>query len=141
MKIIEQSQFMRKAKDKVYEDVFEKYDLTSNELSIIMHLKNSENNTASDIANEFLFAKSHVSASIDGLVRKGYLRKVFNSDNKKVQRLTLTDKSDEVVLVATKKQKEFIKLMFEGVSREDKKTTEKVLKKMHKNVMKVLEGK
>ena len=38
-----------------------KYNLTNNEVIILIYLSENTKNTAKDIVNEFLFSKSHVS--------------------------------------------------------------------------------
>lgn len=139
MKIIEQSQLIRKAKDKIFEDIFKKYNLTSNEVDILIFLKENTDDTATNIVNELLFTKSHVSLSVENLTKKGYITKYIDEKNKKVVHLELTDKSIPILEETTIKRKKFVDLMFQHISEEDKKVMEKVFKQMNENVNHILD--
>lgn len=139
MKIIEQSQLIRKAKDKIFEDIFQKYNLTSNEVDILIFLKENTDDTATNIVNELLFTKSHVSLSVENLTKKGYITKYVDERNKKMVHLELTDKSIPILEETTVKKKKFMDLMFEHISEEDKKVMEKVFKQMNENVNHILD--
>lgn len=138
MKIIEQSQLIRKAKDKIFADIVKKYNLTSNEINILIFLNENIDNTATNIVNELLFTKSHVSFSIENLTKKGYIAKYVDDKNKKVVHLKLTDKSIPILKETNIKSKEFRDLMLNNISEEDKKIMEKVFKQMNENVNHIL---
>ena len=69
-----------------------KYNLTNNEIAVVSYLSISEKDTASDIVNELLFSKSHVSLSVDS-GKKGLIEKVQDQQDKKISHLLLTEKS------------------------------------------------
>lgn len=56
-----------------------KYDLTNNEIAIISYLSGNTADTASDIVNELLFSKSHISLSVDTLA-KNEIEAIFFRD-------------------------------------------------------------
>lgn len=138
MKVIKQSQLLRKAKNKIFADIVKKYNLTSNELNIIIFLDESTDDTATNIVNELLFTKSHVSYSIENLTKKGYITKYFDDKNKKIIHLKLTDKTKPILKETDIKNKEFIDLICDNISEEDKKVMDKVFKQMNKNVNRIL---
>ena len=138
MKIIEQSQLIRKAKDKVFADILKRYDITSNELDILTFLKENTNDTATNIVNELLFTKSHLSLSIENLTKKGYITKYIDEKNKKVIHLELTNKSLPILKEGNAKRREFIDLMLYNIREKDKKIMEKVFKQMNKNINNIL---
>ena len=57
----------------------------------------SKKDTSSDIVNELLFSKSHVSLSVDGLSKKGLVKKIQDDKDKKVFHLVLTEKAQPIV--------------------------------------------
>ena len=138
MKIIEQSQLIKKAKNKVLEDVLKKYNLTSKELDILFFLNDNVDDTATNIVNELLFTKSHVSFSIDNLVKKGYLTTNIDNKNKKLIHLKLTDSAMPILKEACIKRNKFKELIFHNISNEDKKVMEKVFKQMNENINNIL---
>ena len=75
-------------------NIMKKYNLTNNEVIILIFLSENTKNTAKDIVDEFLFSKSHVSLSTDQLTRKGYIKKIPDG---KATRLLVTPKGQEVV--------------------------------------------
>lgn len=140
MKIIEQSQFIRKAKDKVFEEILNKYNLTNNELSILIFLYENEpeNNTASNIVRELLFTKSHVSLSVESLIKKEYIIKNIDKDDKKRYYLNLTKKANNIKDDYIKKKKEFLDLLFFDVEEKDKETMKRVFYQVQKNIDNIL---
>lgn len=89
---------IRKAHGHFMEPVCEKYQLTQNELNIIMLL--SEENApdrAADIVLYYGMTKSHVSVSVSHLVQLGFLEKKADPENRRADHLQLTPSAQSIV--------------------------------------------
>ena len=133
---MENSQYLKKVHDKIFSEIFEKYDLKKNEVQIIIYLKDNPNGTARDIVKEFMFAKSQVSYSIDSLYKKGYIKKENDKEDKKIIHLALTDKVENIFEDIDLKYNKFFQIIFEGISDEEKKEIDKLFNKILKNIKK-----
>ena len=66
MKIPVQAQVIKKLYDNSFDDLRIKYGLTMNEIMFLLYLdKNKANNTASEIVENLVTTKSHISKSIE----------------------------------------------------------------------------
>ena len=86
----------------LYETSFSEFGLNSGltllEMNIMLFLENhAEYNTARDLCNLCMIPKSNASNGIRLLERKGLLRIEFDTMNKKIHRLFLTEKAREFV--------------------------------------------
>lgn len=97
MEMFNYGNFIKKIVEKAYLEMTRKYNLTNNEIAVVSYLSISEKDTASDIVNELLFSKSHVSLSVDSLVKKGLIEKVQDQQDKKISHLLLTEKADPMI--------------------------------------------
>ena len=82
--------------------VCERWRLTQMEYDVIMFLHaHPQLNTAADMVRERKLAKSHVSAALAALEKRGYVAKKRTATNKRVVELFLQDKANEVVHAGT----------------------------------------
>lgn len=102
------------------EPVCHKYGLTRMELDIILFLANNPQfNTATEIIENRCLTKSHVSLSVNTLVKKGYLMKNKSSHNRKTIHLSFCSSADPVIQDGQAAQKSFASVLFQGFSPED----------------------
>ena len=74
MKIPVQAQVIKKLYDNSFDDLRIKYGLTMNEIMFLLYLdKNKANNTASEIVENLVTTKSHISKSIDSLAKENII--------------------------------------------------------------------
>lgn len=136
MQILDYGQYIRKITANVFTGILEKYNLTINELSIILYLhsENGGKNTAQDIVKELLFTKSHVSSSVDSLVKKGYLEKKADYQDKKKMHLIVKPKANVIFEDSKCIKENYFKILFKNFSEEEKELSSKIFNKMYENI-------
>lgn len=104
----------------ITKSVYDKYQLTQMEYSILMFLHNNpQYATAADIVKIRKSTKSHVSTSLKSLEDKGLIRRVQSDENKKHVEIYLLDAAQQIIWDGEKAQKQFIKNIFQGLSEEE----------------------
>ena len=100
--------------------VCDRYQLTQMEYDILMFLHNyPQHNTAADIVKVRKSTKSHVSASLKELERKGLVRRLQSADNKKRIEIVLLPPADPIITDGIQAQREFAKTVLEGLTEEE----------------------
>ena len=104
---------------RLLEPVCKKWDLTRNELDVMLFLENNPDfDRAVDIVTNRGLAKSHVSMSVASLEERGLLERIPDPDDRRTIHLKLTEKSREITDVACKKQKQFMDYLHQGATEE-----------------------
>lgn len=99
----------------------EAYGLTRMEMDILLFLANNPAfDTARDIVERKQFTKSHVSASVAELERRGYLRGEFREGNRKTVHLALCPGAEPAVRAGQAAQREVLTAMFMGFTEEER---------------------
>ena len=138
MEMFNYGNFIKKIVEKAYLEMTRKYNPTNNEIAVVSYLSISEKDTASDIVNELLFSKSHVSLSVDSLVKKGLIEKVQDQQDKKISHLLLTEKADPMINDLCLRKKEIEEIFFKGFTREEKTQFQMLIEKMVSNITEML---
>lgn len=100
--------------------VCERWRLTQMEYDVIMFLHaHPQLNTAADMVRERKLAKSHVSAALAALEKRGYVAKKRTATNKRVVELFLQDKANDVVRAGMQAHRQFVRTMIHGISKDD----------------------
>lgn len=81
---------------------------------------NQQYNTAADIVKIRKSTKSHVSASLKDLEKKGLVERIQSADNKKHIEINLLSKAEPIVEAGLKAQRQFAKNVLSGLSEEEK---------------------
>ena len=93
---------------RLLEPICKKWDLTRNELDVILFLSNNPDfDRAVDIVNHRGLAKSHVSMSVTSLESRGLLERIPDPADRRTIHLKLTEKAKEITDVACRRQKQF----------------------------------
>lgn len=101
-----QSQGMRRLYSRMLTPLLERYRLTQLEMDILLFLANNpEHDTARDMVELRHLAKSHVSAGVDSLVRRGLVERFFREGNRKVIHLRLLPAAAEPVAAGREVQR------------------------------------
>lgn len=109
----------------------EQLGLSLLEINVLLFLKNhTAYNTARDLCNMRMIPKSNASNGIRLLERKGMLRIEYDAENKKLHRLFLTEKADDVVKVLKDKQEEFMKELFGVLTEGEAETLDRIFDKL-----------
>lgn len=110
----------RKGYSRVMEPICSQWDLTRNELDVLVFLYNNpEFNRAADVASRRGMAKSHVSLSVNSLEAKGLLRRSEDPRDKRTVRLELTGEAEYIARQGREAQKAFFTRIYAGVTGEE----------------------
>lgn len=128
----------RKAK-KLYRKFLEsenkKYNLSQNEIEIIMYIKRKpKKNTAKDIVEYLGVSKGMISRSIDILIGKEILEIEKDKVDKRIVRLKINKKSSKLIVDLEKSSNKFFENLIAGVSNEKVDIFTEVLADMIKNL-------
>lgn len=104
---------------RLLEPICKKWDLTRNELDVLLFLANNPDfDRAVDIVNHRGLAKSHVSMSVASLENRGLLVRQPDPSDRRTVHLRLTDKAGEITDVGRRVQKQFMDYLHQGVTEE-----------------------
>ena len=113
MKIPVQAQVIKKLYDNSFDDLRIKYGLTMNEIMFLLYLdKNKANNTASEIVENLVTTKSHISKSIDSLAKGNIIIRIQDELDKKIIRLYISDTAND--LLDDLRKEGFIRVRIDG---------------------------
>ena len=108
--------------------------LTHNEFEILVFLQeNLEYNTAKDIVKLRGFSKAYVSKAVEPLLDKELITIEIDKEDRRCQHLLLTEKSEPLLDILLKMQREFIDIITDGIDKEDIKTYINVMDSFYKN--------
>lgn len=116
------------------ETITKKYGLHKIEFEILYFIYSTCLNRAKDIAQNTYYSKAHISNAIESLSKNGYLICFHDPDDKRCIRLMLTDKATDIIKEIQSFYQHMKKIMFNGISEEDKISLERILKKMTANM-------
>ncbi len=125
----------QKVYSKFQEPVCRKWEVTRNELDVLLFLYNNpEYDRAADIVSRRGIAKSHVSLSVANLEGRGMLSKQFNPEDRRTAHLKLTEDGLAVAKDGKAAQQEFLAQLYAGVSEEELNVWIEVNQKVWKNI-------
>lgn len=128
--------------EKSFSKTIGKYHLTQNEVDVLGFLHvHPEYNTAKKICELRKLPKSNVSVAIDRLMQKGYLLGERDVKDRRIIHLTITNSAAEVVGSIMKDYEEFMDVLLDGFSKEEKELWSKLERKMSMNIEKALGNK
>ncbi|MFN4150718.1 MAG: MarR family winged helix-turn-helix transcriptional regulator [Candidatus Sericytochromatia bacterium] len=109
-------------------------DITAQDFGILNLLYKNNGQTSSFIAKEMLRDKTTITRRIDLLVKKGFLFREVDKEDKRVIRIYLTDKAKEKQSDLISNILDFHNDVLSGVSEEDLEVTIKTLEKIISNI-------
>ncbi len=111
------------------------YRFTPNETAMMIYmLKHPEIDTAKDIARDLGISQSLICRSVDSLTRKGLIDVVKDSEDRRVNHLTLNIKEKSLKNTLLSMDPDFEKQMTEGVAADDLAVFQRVISRMAANV-------
>ena len=111
------------------------YRFTPNETAMMIYmLKHPEIDTAKDIAKNLGISQSLICRSVDSLTRKGLIDVVKDSEDRRVNHLTLNIKEKSLKNTLLSMDPDFEKQMTEGVAADDLAVFQRVISRMAANV-------
>lgn len=111
------------------------YRFTPNETAMMIYmLKHPEVDTAKDIARNLGISQSLICRSVDSLTRKGLIDVVKDSEDRRVNHLTLNIKDKSLRNTLLSMDPDFEKQMTQGVTDDDLIVFQRVISRMAANV-------
>ena len=125
---------------RLLEPICKKWDLTRNELDVILFLANNpEFDRAVDIVNHRGLAKSHVSMSVANLESRGLLDRIADPSDRRTVHLKLTEKAKEITDVGCRVQKQFMDYLHQGITQEQIDLMVDFARKVNENIRNIEE--
>ena len=125
----------RKKYAQLMEPVCREWDLTRNELDILLFLANNPGcDRAADIVAVRGIAKSHVSLSVGNLEHRGFLMRQSDPVDRRTVRLKLTEAAMPAVSRGHALQKRFFDGVFHGITEEEMALWQDILERTSRNV-------
>ena len=136
-----QAQILKKTFENAFEDIRKKYNLTMNEIILLLYLeRNKMKNTARDMVEEIMITKSHISKSFDSLVDKKIITRLQDKDDRKVIHLQITENASKLVKELKKIDESITKKVTKGISKEELAILEKALQKIKENISDIIKN-
>jgi MarR family transcriptional regulator for hemolysin len=120
---------------KLLDPVCKEWNLTRNELDVILFLHNNpEFDRAADIVSRRGISKSHVSLSVSGLEEKGILIRRFDENDRRTAHLELTRDGIRIADQGRELQNQYFAAMYRGISREELQIMKNIVLKVQENI-------
>lgn len=125
----------QKSYGKLLAPICARYDLTRNELDVLLFLLNNPRyDRAADIVAHRGMAKSHVSLSVSDLESRGLLLRRFDEADRRAAHLVMTEQGRRIAGEAKAAQSEFFERIHQGVTPEEIALWGKITKKVSENI-------
>lgn len=135
MKLLNKAQIIKKLYSNAFERIALEYNITANEVMILTFLKDDfDQDMATDIVNNLMISKSHVSLSVNNLEKAGYIEKRQDINDKKKVHLGITEKAKPILDEIEDEQNKLYEVIFNGISEEEVETLKLILQKMCNNI-------
>lgn len=127
--------YILKKYNSMFDYLLEKYHMTQIEVDTLLFLANNpEYNHAKDIVDIRGISKAHVSIAIDKLVKKGWIERVCDPNNRRCNIIKLTSHSNEVVIELQKIQKQFFIDAYTELNEQEENQYEYTVDKIYNNL-------
>lgn len=134
-------QHYKRFQETAYAKLMQEYGLTTLDVRVLLFLEeHGSNNTAKDIVKMHFLTKSNVSKSIEALLERGYLKREYDSHDRRCIHLQVQQSAAPVIVEAKKCQQEMFRTIFQGVSEEELEVLRQVSQKIAGNIAEVLQG-
>ncbi|QUO33194.1 MarR family transcriptional regulator [Faecalicatena sp. Marseille-Q4148] len=129
-----------KIDEDLMKSVCEMYDLTLIEAKILVFLKNNPGcDTAADIVEYRMLSKGNVSQAVDSLIRKQYLQRRPDENDRRKVHLSLLPAADPVSAKMQILRSDYEKRLFDGMTEEERQTFIRLSNKVIENSKKIAE--
>ena len=122
---------LTKAYNKHLGEVSDSYGLNRMEINVLLFLYN---NPGSDIVELRSFPKSNVSKAVDALTGRGYLEGITDKEDRRIIHLRICPPALEAVKAARERQEDFLRFIYRGITKEEKKVVDHVLSVISHNL-------
>lgn len=126
---------VRKGYARVLEPICRRWDLTRNELDVLLFLANNPSfDRAADIVTRRGLSKSHVSLSVTHLEARGLLLRQPDQEDRRTVHLKLSSEAEEIARVGRAAQKEFFSGVYAGMTQEERDLQKKIVERVSQNI-------
>ena len=126
---------MRDYYAKKIKDIFQEFNFSPNEISILIILKNNSTITTSTELKVVLgVSKTLISRSVDSLEKKGLIRICIDEKDTRIHHLRLTDACKPILKTIDEEIGKINKTLFYDVSVEEMKSLKQTMNKLQKRV-------
>ena len=120
---------------RLLEPICKKWDLTRNELDVMLFLANNPDyDRAVDIVTNRGLAKSHVSMSVANLESRGLLKRIPDPADRRTIHLQLTEQAREITDYGCGVQKKFLDQLHRGVTEEQLELMRMFAERVYENI-------
>ena len=99
-----------------------------------MNLYQDEAPTANEMAETMGCSRQNVKEILTSLAKKGMITLQQDENDKRKQRITVTEKTKSIAKKYTQKETEFMQLLYKGISDEEIRCVFKIISRMEKNL-------
>lgn len=125
----------KKGYARVLDPICKEWDLTRNELDILLFLHNNpEYDRATDIVVRRGIAKSHVSLSVSSLEARGFVTRHVDENDRRTVHLRLSETATSIARAGRDAQMGFFKLLYAGLTQEEVDQWQGIIDKVSKNI-------
>ena len=107
---------------------------------ILFLANNPEYNTAKDLWEIRGIRSGNASVAIETLVRRGYLKREADAQDRRLQRLILTERANEAIAMGRQAQRVFGEQMMSGITEEELQLYWKISEQIRENVIRIAQG-
>ncbi len=126
----------QKGYNRVLEPICKEWELTRNELDVILFLANNpDKDRAVDIVNGRGLSKSHVSMSVSNLENRGFLSRQEDPADRRTIHLALTEQAKPIIEAGRKAQRQFFGCIYKDVSQVEMNIWRQITEKVSRNIM------
>ncbi|MBO5461411.1 MAG: winged helix-turn-helix transcriptional regulator [Ruminococcus sp.] len=132
--ILQGGHFKRLHEERIIE-LRQKYGMKKAELEILYFLSHcGEHNTSSDIHNQLMMNKGHISQAVNSLYEKGLIIAVPDKDDRRYVHYAISDSAKDIINEITLNRKKMNQQILEGISEEELKVFKQVAAKIAGNI-------
>lgn len=133
--ILSTGQYLKRLYEHLFFPLLEEYQLTQVQADVLLFLANNPKyDTAKEIVERRGLTKSHVSAAVDGLIEREYLKRESDHLDRRCIHLVLLEQASEIIEKGRKIQQEYLKQLHQGFTEEEYKMLDLLLDRIRENV-------
>lgn len=130
-----------KLQDELLKEICAEFGISLTEAKVMSFLRNNPGkDTAAEIVELRRMQKGNVSAAVDALVGRSWLRREPDAGDRRKIHLHLTRDADPILAAIDRGWEEFRESLFAGISEEDRKLFERINCRIGANVRQALKG-
>ncbi|AMW32237.1 DNA-binding transcriptional regulator, MarR family [Fervidobacterium changbaicum] len=123
----------------VHEKTLKEFNIHPGQIPILFILRKEEGLSQKEIAKRIGVEQGTIAVMLRRMEKNGLVRRVPDEQDRRITRVYLTEKSEDVLKSLAKIVKEAEELLVGGLSDEEKQEVENILKKLQNNIKRKVE--